>query len=281
MGTEMARFTVASVPYVNAAPLVWWFEYLGDRSPVRVVYDVPSRLPALLDSGDVQAILVSSVDALRVPGRRVLASPSVASRGAVRSVRLFSRVPFDQIKTLAWDASSMTSNRLATAVLREIHGVAPETRNMLPDQSAMLAECDACVLIGDIGMEADSTGLEVLDLGAAWAETTGLPFVWALWAGRDGLTPELGAILLEAWRQSGCGAASPSTPQTGAAIEWAAARAGWSRGLTDSYLNATMDFDSAGFLESSLLAFQRLLLAGGFDDCSAFPVVLDATAAPI
>jgi predicted solute-binding protein len=62
-------YVVGCVPYVNAKPLVTFFERLGDQSPVRVLYDVPSRLPALLDSGAAQAALVSSFEALRTPGR--------------------------------------------------------------------------------------------------------------------------------------------------------------------------------------------------------------------
>lgn len=267
----MARFTVASVPYVNAAPLVWWFEHLGEDSPVRVVYDVPSRLPALLESGEAQAILVSSVDALRSPGRHVLAAPAIASRGPVQSVRLFSKVPFAEIQTLAWDASSMTSNRLSAVLLLELFGIDPKVTEMKPALGPMLATCDACVLIGDIGMSTDGSGLHVLDLGTAWTAVTGLPFVWAVWAGDSSLAGELGRLLMEAWKQSGCGATEPATEMTAQAVAWAASRAGWSVELADNYLNQTMDFWSVGFLESSLRAFQQRLLHAGFDDCGHFP----------
>ena len=70
-GDAMSKFAVGSVPFVNARPLVAWFESLGSNSPVNVVYDVPSNLPLLLDSGDVQAVLVSSYDALSTPNRTI------------------------------------------------------------------------------------------------------------------------------------------------------------------------------------------------------------------
>lgn len=274
----MPRFTVASVPYVNAAPLVWWFESQGEESPVQVRYDVPSKLPVLLERGEADAILVSSVDALREPGRRVLLAPAIATRGPVRSVRLFSRVPFDQVRTLAWDASSMTSNRLAMVVLGEMFGVRPEAVEMAPDLATMLGACDACVLIGDLGMTADGTGCHVLDLGKAWTELTGVPFVWAVWAGGEGLTPELGAHLHAGWLKSGCGAQTERTAKTATALAWAAGRAGWTVEVADSYLNQTMDFGSESFLESSLRTFRELLLAHGFADCRHFPMVVGPTA---
>jgi len=275
----MAQFTVASVPYVNAAPLVWWFEAMGEASPVRVVYDVPSRLPALLDSGEADAILVSSVDALRTPGRRVLSAPAIATRGAVRSVRVFSNVPPNEVKTLAWDASSMTSNRLAMVLLGEMFGARPRPVEMAPDLTSMLAVCDACVLIGDNGMTADGAGLHTLDLGEAWTELTGAPFVWAVWAGNARLTPELGAVLHEGWLKSGCGSHTVSRPETGLAVSWAAERAGWSIELADSYLNETMDFSSDTFFEASLRSFEALLLAHGFADCRHFPEIIELTVA--
>ena len=198
----MAQFTVGCVPFVNAIPLVWWFEHLGQDSPVKVIYDVPSKLPALLDSGQAQAILVSSIDALRTPNRTIADGVCIGSHGPVESVRLFSRVPFPEINTLALDASSMTSNRLAQIILAEQYHTIPEVLTMPPDVQTMLEVCDACVLIGDIGMTAQSPGARILDLGAAWKDLTGLPFVWAVWTGENNLTPQLTALLNQAYVES-------------------------------------------------------------------------------
>jgi chorismate dehydratase len=60
----------------------------------------------------------------------------------------------------------------------------------------MLAENDAALLIGDTGYQQYDSRLTVLDLGTEWQEWTDLPFVFALWIGRDDLlTPELMATL--------------------------------------------------------------------------------------
>lgn len=151
---------------------------------VEVVYDVPSRLPALLDSGEVDAILVSSIEYLRRDDLELVADVGIMSNGPVASVRMLSKVPLEEIQTLALDESSMTSNMLAQIILAE-RGVRPALVTMEPDQAAMLAACDACVLIGDKGLEADGTGLVDVDLGAAWTEMTGKPFVWAVWLARQ------------------------------------------------------------------------------------------------
>ncbi len=90
-----------------------------------MIFDVPSKLPALLGSGGADAVLVSSTDALRVAGRRMATGVCIGSDGPVKSVRLFSKRPFDQIETLALDAASMTSNSLARILLAELHSVPP------------------------------------------------------------------------------------------------------------------------------------------------------------
>ena len=52
-------YTVGSVSYTNARPLV---HSLAGK--VKVELAVPSALPELLDSGEAQAVMVSSFDAL-------------------------------------------------------------------------------------------------------------------------------------------------------------------------------------------------------------------------
>lgn len=182
-----ARFRVGCVPYVNARPLVACFDQPNEF--VEVVYDVPSRLPALLDSGEVDAILVSSIEYLRREDLVVIGEVGIMSNGPVASVRMLSKVPLREIQTLALDESSMTSNMLAQIILAE-RGVRPSLVTMEPDQAAMLAACDACVLIGDKGLEADGTGLVDIDLGAAWTELTGESFTWAVWLARADKFPE-------------------------------------------------------------------------------------------
>jgi chorismate dehydratase len=193
----VASHVVGCVPYINARPLVRQFAETGD---VEVLYDVPSKLPALLDSGKAEAVLASAFDAISTPGRSIAEGVSVGSNGAVESVRLFSKVPFGKIQRLALDNSSLTSNALARSILAEVYDAKPEVSCASPDLAAMLSTNDAAVLIGDKGMLTSGEGLHVLDLGSAWTDLMGLPFVWAVWIGNDGLSPELVGLLGRAAR---------------------------------------------------------------------------------
>ena len=121
-------YTVGSVSYTNARPLI---HSLAGK--VRVELAVPSALPELLDSGEAQAVMVSSFDALRTPGRVFAEGCSISSLGDADSVRLFSKVPFGSIQSLALDQSSLTSNHLAQVLLKERYGVTPTVETARPD----------------------------------------------------------------------------------------------------------------------------------------------------
>ena len=263
------QFTVGSVPYVNARPLVGQFRHLGDQSPVRVIYKFPSELPALIDAGEVQAALVSSFDALRSPGRKV-GGGCVSTFGEAQSVRLFSRVPFDQIRSLALDKSSLTSIHLAQVVLAESYGLKPETRSLAPDLDSMLSACDAAVIIGDKGMLARADGLHVLDLGSAWASLTSLPFVWAAWIGGEAFDEELAGLLEEAnaWGQE----------HLDEVIEDTQREVHWPGDSCRRYLAEIMNYNLTDRHLDGLWKFQELLVKNGLLEQSEFPEVVRATA---
>jgi len=63
-------------------------------------------------------------------------------------------------------------------------------------------------LIGDPAFDADheALGLEKIDLGEAWTALTGLPFVWAFWAGRPGGVDAGAVAALQAARDAGVAA---------------------------------------------------------------------------
>ena len=274
-------YTVGCVPYVNAIPLVEMFEEMAQASPVRVIYRVPSELPELLKSGEAHAILVSSVDALRVEGRTMAEGVCIGSRNAVKSVRLFSKVPFWEIKTLALDSSSMTSNRLAKILLASLpNPVSPETEPMRPNLQEMLEMHDACVLIGDIGMMSDGTGLHVMDLGEAWKALTGKPFVWAAWIGGTALDSDLVWWLQ---RAAACaGNAQDGEPyhiwkNREAMVARAMAKANWPKEVATDYFENVMAYRMDASMLDGLKEFQTRLLANDFSDAVHFPKLIKAS----
>ncbi len=186
---------VGVVRYLNAKPLYYG---LAERLPgVRLIMDLPSRLAQKLEAGELDVALIPSIEYFRggETGRyAVLPGFAIAAHGAVRSVKLLCRVPIERIERLALDEGSRTSQALALIWLSERHGVCPSQVELLPiGMPVEESTADAVLLIGDRAMQ-DPGGpfVEVVDLGQAWREMTGLPFVFALWVARSGI--DLGGL---------------------------------------------------------------------------------------
>jgi chorismate dehydratase len=216
-------FHISIIDYLNAAPLNYGFKHGLGFEHFHLKFQVPSACADMLRSGDVDAGLVSSIEYLRIPSVRIVPGLCIASPKRVRSVVILSKVPPEEIRTLALDTSSRTSVVLGQLILKEKYGVSAATTDLAPDLDRMLEHHDAALMIGDGAMKARRDGLLVLDLAEEWHALTGLPFVFALWLVREG-APEppvpggalaffhrslemgrehLGAIVEEAWRTIG------------------------------------------------------------------------------
>lgn len=175
---------LGAVDYLNVRPLVHGLD--GDPA-FDLRFDPPSVCASLLRSGDIDLGMIPSIAYQRHENYRVVWGLAIASEGPVDSVALFTKVPRERIRTIAADTSSNTSIALTRVLCTYRFGIRPEFAPAAPDLSAMLARADAAVLIGDPALFIDhrALGVEKIDLGAEWTAMTGLPFVWAFWAGRQ------------------------------------------------------------------------------------------------
>jgi chorismate dehydratase len=128
------------------------------------------------------------------PGNRIVPGVAIASDGPVASVALFTRTPVSRIQSIALDTSSRTSVALTRILCARRFGIAPAFAPHAPDLATMLAHHDAALVIGDPALLVDhktiGEAVEKIDLGQVWTEMTGLPFVWAFWAGNaDAMSP--------------------------------------------------------------------------------------------
>jgi chorismate dehydratase len=176
---------IGAVNYLNSKPLI---EGLAELLPeAELTLDYPSRLADDLEAGRLDIALVPSIEVLRHPNYEIVSDACVATRGPVMSVKLYSRVPFGLIRTLALDAGSRTSAALVRIMLRERYGVTPRLEPFPLDQSPAAIRSDAFLMIGDRAMhEPEAPYVAVWDLGEEWLRWSGLPFVFAVWAARVG-----------------------------------------------------------------------------------------------
>lgn len=184
-----ATIWVGAVSYLNAKPL--YYRLTEFASGVALEMDLPSRLADRLAAGELDLALIPSIEYLRgaARGYEILPGFAIAARGAVRSVKLFSRVPLERIGRLALDAGSRTSQVLTQVWLDAKFGVRPRRIESLPMGVPVLeSTADAVLVIGDRAMKVPEGPFHaVVDLAEAWKEMTGLPFVFALWVVRPGV----------------------------------------------------------------------------------------------
>jgi predicted solute-binding protein len=174
------------------------------HGPQRGLFDLEFRLPSEcadhLASGAADIGIVPAFELTR-QDLEILPGAGIACRGPVRTILLISKCPAAEIRTLAVDSSSRTSVELVRVILERRYGARPRRISHAPDLDAMLAVADAALIIGDPALHIDPSGLpwHVYDLGAEWVEMTGLPMVFAVWAGRKSVvTP----AVVDAFRES-------------------------------------------------------------------------------
>ena len=199
----MKRIHLGAVDYLNARPLVYGLELRNTMFEVR--YDVPSKCAALLHEGSIDVGMIPTIEYLRGADYRIVPGIGIMSDGPVASVALFSTVPVAAVRTVAVDTSSRTSNTLLRILSYERFGIDPTFEPMPPDIPAMLRRYDAALVIGDPALFFDHKAAGVLktDLGEQWTAWTGLPFVWAFWAGRPHVMREDAVSALVASRDAG------------------------------------------------------------------------------
>lgn len=195
----MKPIRLGAVGYLNARPMVYGLELRTDLFSLR--FDVPSQCAALLHEASIDVGMIPAIEFLRGRDYRIVPDVAIVSAGPVASVALFSGSPVERIRTIAADTSSRTSVALLRILCVEAFGIDAEFLPMAPDVPAMLRRCDGALVIGDPALFFDASGAGVLktDLGERWTAMTGLPFVWAFWAGRPGAVPPAAvAALLDA-----------------------------------------------------------------------------------
>jgi cyclic dehypoxanthinyl futalosine synthase len=184
----MQKTRVACVGYTNAWPLT---RYL-DPERFEVTNAVPSEAARVLRSGQADVGLIP-VGALLTDGDwRVVPGLAIGCDGEVASVLLVGETPIEEWDAVALDGESRTSVLLAQVLLRGPLK-RPDVRVYPVDAGTGAFHAQGktgAVVIGDAARNLPARLTTRIDLGQAWKDWTGLPFVFAVWAGRADLDPD-------------------------------------------------------------------------------------------
>ena len=240
-------FTFAACPYANAMPLVHFLSSADVRATV--VFDHPSALAAMLLDGRADAALIPVIDLFDHPFRRI-EGLGVCAEDNVQSVLIHCYRPMKQVRVVAMDAASHTSNALAAILLRERFGLSPRMG------CAEGEEPDAAVVIGDRALCLPPGPCGNYDLAAEWKALTGLPFVFAVWAIRADhpRAAELARIAHQA-KQAGMAALDELARRMAARLPLGEERC-------RTYLRSAIHYDVGARELAAIELFRQRVLAG-------------------
>jgi len=253
----MRRLRISAISYLNTAPLMWDFEHGEAGSQFDISYTLPSACAQALAEGTADIGIVPAAAYTQIPGLQVLPEIAIASRRAVRSILLISKMPVEQVRTVALDTSSLTSVALTKVLFEKWLGSGKTFTPMAPNIDKMLAQHDAGLVIGDPALKVDRSRYLTLDLAEEWIRWTGKPFVFAFWAVRGAAlseadpTLDLGTI----FRDSRDHGLEPENLNQ-IAREWAP-RLGLSEASVRTYLTDNIHYQlDAGCLEGLRLFYR-------------------------
>jgi len=207
----MRKLRISAISYLNTAPLMWDFEHgtqgsggagqwleerhVSDIGRFEISYTLPSACARALSEGTADIGIIPAAAYAQIPGLLVLPEIAIASVRAVRSILLVSRMPIEQVRTVALDTSSLTSVALTKILFEKWLGSGRTFTSMPPRIDQMLSACDAGLLIGDPALQVDRSQYHTLDLAEEWIRHTGKPFVFAFWAIRSAALAEADPLL--------------------------------------------------------------------------------------
>jgi len=208
---------ISIVQYLNTVPLVRGFTHGPLRGKYQLSFTVPSQCAEQLRAGQVDIAIIPAIEVQRIDNLVVLPGLCIASKKSVRSLLLVSKSPIRDVRRIALDRSSRSTQALVRILCEKRWHISPEFFEADPDLPAMLQKADAALIIGDPALrlalnseshaKRDAAGdLQILsefggipssplflyDIVEKWRALTSLPAVLAVWAARpNAVTPEI------------------------------------------------------------------------------------------
>ena len=170
------------------------------KNELSLIMDYPANVANMLIEDRIDIGLVPVATIPRLKEYHIVSEYGITCDGEVASVCLFSDVPMEEITTVLLDYQSRTSVRLARILMKEFWKINPVLIDTRDDFRGQIKGTTAGIVIGDRALEQRTDSAYVFDLGQAWKEMTGLPFVFAAWISNKEIDPEFHKAFNEANR---------------------------------------------------------------------------------
>jgi chorismate dehydratase len=175
------KIKVGIVNYLNTKPLIFGIQQAPVAEQLLLIEDYPANVARMLMEGTIDVGLVPVAVIPHLQEHHIITDYCIGCTGPVASVAVFSEVPVEKIEKVLLDYQSRTSVALAKVLLRKYWKIDPELIDTKSDYRAAIKGTTAGVVIGDRALEQRKVSPYIYDLGEAWIDFTGLPFVFAAW----------------------------------------------------------------------------------------------------
>ncbi len=175
------KIRVGAVSYLNAKPLVYGFEKGMMHDAIDLSFDFPSKVAAQLLNDEIDIGLVPVAAIPHLKEHYIVSDFCISTEGEVASVCLFSDVSLHNIESILMDYQSRTSVILLQILLNEHWKITPKIIIAESGYESEINGTTAGLVIGDRAFVQRKKSKFHFDLGLAWKEMTGLPFVFAAW----------------------------------------------------------------------------------------------------
>ncbi len=182
------KIRIGAVSYLNTRPLVFGLEQGIAENRIELSYAVPARLTERMIAGELDIALMPVIELAKMPELEIVPGLAIGTSGPSRSVLLVSRRPIEEVKSIALDLESRTSNALVQVLCDRVWKATPRFVAGHRGLDEALLACDAAVQIGDKALFAEPPANTVVyDLGGVWSAAMDMPFVFAAWFCRPGV----------------------------------------------------------------------------------------------
>lgn len=178
---QLNKIKVGIVNYLNAKPLIYGIQRAPVVDQLLLIDDYPANIARMLVEGTIDVGLVPVAVIPHLKEHHIITDYCIGCEGPVASVAIFSEVPLEKVEKVLLDYQSRTSVALAKVLLRKFWKMDVELVDTKDDYRSQIKGTTAGVVIGDRALEQRKRSAYIYDLGEAWIEMTGSPFVFAAW----------------------------------------------------------------------------------------------------
>jgi chorismate dehydratase len=184
------RWRIGAVSYLNTRPLLLGLAQEGFKNRIDLVKSYPAKIAQELLAGQIDIGLVPVAIIPQLTHPHIISNYVIGTNGAVASVALFSEVPIDEIKSIYLDYQSRTSVQLLKILLAQFWKKEVEFLAATEGYIDQISGTTAGLIIGDRALDNLNKFPYMYDLGLAWKQHTGLPFVFAAWVANQPIPAE-------------------------------------------------------------------------------------------